>query len=72
MRSGAVTADGAVKDLFNKNRAALGADAAKWNGFFTWLDNELSRRAEKGQLASAAAHADHFEQIGAALRKAGE
>lgn len=72
MRSGSLSVEQAIGELFKKNREAMGGGVDKWAGFFTWLDNELTRRAEKGLLTNVASHADAFEQIGAGLRKAGE
>ena len=66
------TPEAAVKGSFTRNAKVLSNSAQQWSGFFAWLDNELTRRNEKGTLTTMAQHADHFEQLSAALREAGK
>lgn len=71
IRAGTYTTVGAaVKALYVGNGKVLGDNGKYWAGFFAWADNELTRRAEKGTLATMTANADAFEQLGAALREA--
>ena len=71
MRAGIITTvPVAVAKLYKQNTAALGVNVKMWAGFFAWADNELTRRSEKGQLATMEQNAVAFEQFGAAFREA--
>jgi len=59
--------EAAVRRLYVANTASIGGNSATWNGFFTWADNELTRRAEKGLLKTMPQHADVFEQFSGGL-----
>lgn len=71
IRAGRIkTVGDAVKELYRGNTSVLGDSTKYWAGFFAWADNELTRRAELGKLATMEQNALAFEQVGAALREA--